>query len=148
SDKKIWAGIEINGLTVLDTTGNLAERKKIFSGKSIYDNSVRSLYEDKKGVIWIGVRRQSLFYKSPYSREIKEIKNSTQNNPYSIPASIGAITEDSFGNVWFGSISSDLYYTNNSKNVFSNFLQSTNFTPGLKSNIITSFCEKPGSKDL
>lgn len=142
-----WIGSEVDGLTILDSTGRQIKRYKHFCGDpEAYDNSVTALYEDKKGTVWIGVRGQVLYYKERDNKDIKAIDYGAENNDNSRPVSIASITEDNFGNTWFASLQGGLFYNNIYKNVFRNYLRNPAAVSTLRSNVINAFCESPDGK--
>lgn len=141
-DGETWIGSEVDGLTILDSAGHPIKQYRHFCGDpEAYDNSVTALYEDKKGTIWIGVRGQVLYYKERDAKDIRSIDYGAENNDNSRPVSIASITEDKFGNTWFASLQGGLFYNNIYKNVFRNYLRNPTALQGLRSNVITSFCE-------
>ncbi|HVW60036.1 MAG TPA: two-component regulator propeller domain-containing protein, partial [Puia sp.] len=148
-DGEVWVANEADGLSIMDSTGKLVRRYKHFSGDpQAYDNSVAALYEDRNGTIWVGVRGQVLYYKERGADEIRPIDHGARNNDDSRPVSIASITEDRFGNTWFASLSGGLFYNNIYKNVFRNYLRNPGSVKGLRSSIITSFCESPDRKSM
>lgn len=148
-DNKVWVGNEVSGLTILNNDGRLLQRYKNFSeNPGATYNSVTALYEDGNGTVWVGIRGQLTYYKNKNSPQLEPVDYGAQNNSNGRLMSIAAITEDNFGNTWFASSSSGLYYSNIYKNVFFNYLQNLNDVPQLKSNIITCFYENPVNKNI
>jgi len=144
-----WIGSEVDGLTILDSTGKQIKPCRHFCGDpEAYDNSVTALYEDKKGTVWIGVRGQVLYYKERDTSDIKAIDYGAENNDNSRPVSIASITTDNFGNTWFASLQGGLFYNNIYKNVFRNYLRNPAAVSTLRSNVINAFCESPDTRTI
>ena len=138
----IWVGTMDQGVKVLDTEGNvLRTYQHLSENPGAIENTVNCIYQDKNGRILIGVGREPLYYIEESTGNLRKLSESVLNaSPHSF-VSVTSITEDTFGNTWFATTGSGLFYTNVNKNVFGNYLQNLDFFRDLKSTVITSFLE-------
>src|SRR2546423_15500876 len=67
--------------------------------QGLSNNSVRCIYQDKKGFMWFGTYDGLNRY---YGYEFKIFRNSFKNNQSLINNWINAIGEDTKGNLWIG----------------------------------------------
>ena len=116
-DQRIPLLIDRNNLVWMATNEGLASfnpDKKQFTTyqrdsinkKTLSNNSVTALYQDKKGNIWVGTRDGlNRIDKNDFS--IKRIFIKTTNNPVNDNL-IRSITEDIYGNFWIGTEGSGL----------------------------------------
>jgi hypothetical protein len=61
-----------------------------------------SLYEDKRGNIWIGTRIKGLYIYNPIAKKLVQYKYIPGNATTTIDSSVWNITEDSKGDIWLG----------------------------------------------
>ncbi len=122
---RIWVGSVDRGINILDTNGTVLKTYDgFFSNTTGPEPSITCFYQDGKGTVWIGTRRDVPYYiregmKAPFPIVTREPM-----------LSINAIREDSFGNQWFASDTHGLYCTNSNKNVFRNYSSETNLKGG------------------
>jgi ligand-binding sensor domain-containing protein/two-component sensor histidine kinase len=101
-------------------------KKALSKRKSISDNNVITLFEDKEGALWIGTYfggLNKLDYSSKNkSAELAEFENF--NFPFKSSGEnlIMAITEDDIGNLWIGTFGSGLYRFNPEDKSLINFM--------------------------
>ena len=101
-----WIGTDGAGVDIFKTSGTgkyqkLNLKKNINDKKSLCDNTVWCLHEDKDGEIWIGTNNGL----NRYNKTTGEMKSYRQNNfnPYTISNNIiNTIYEDKKGILWFG----------------------------------------------
>jgi signal transduction histidine kinase/ligand-binding sensor domain-containing protein/CheY-like chemotaxis protein len=96
----IWAGT-IQGLNRFDRLNNRFERYYIDPGRPGYTH-ILYVYEDKKGLLWLGTYAQGLMRFDPESKSFKEYKHQP-DDPMSISADvIWSIVEDHNNKLWLG----------------------------------------------
>ena len=102
SNGSIWI-LSANGL--YEYNGNTFNNYSTKDG--LYSNDVRTLVEDKKGVLWIGTKSGLNRLSNGNVKKVKlnEVSNSSQTNQ---PA-VRAIYEDSEGYVWIGTYGNGLF---------------------------------------
>ncbi|HEU4551316.1 MAG TPA: two-component regulator propeller domain-containing protein [Chitinophaga sp.] len=131
--QRVWIGTEDRGITVMDIHGN---RLAPFHN-NLEHSTIRCLYEDKSGNIWIGVGREPLCLIS--KNDLQPVPVTTPSRNANLPlTTITSITEDDFGNTWFASSGNGLFSTNRNKNRFTNLPGNGNTPPGLKTTVITA----------
>ncbi len=101
SKGNIWVGMQADGVNIRDAkTGkfwNLGQKKGF---ERLAQTRVHTIFEDQKGIIWIGTIENGLFAYYPDNQTLKHFDkhNSTlQDN------TISAIKEDANGNLWIAS---------------------------------------------
>lgn len=111
SHHNIWIGTKGQGLYRLTPKENSSSYEIMNikhdpnNANSLSDDKVYSIYEDKRGNIWVGTFGGGLNL-IPYGTDgemIIHFKNGLDNYPYSIGSQIRVITEDQFGNIYAGS---------------------------------------------
>ncbi|WP_321290299.1 two-component regulator propeller domain-containing protein [uncultured Sunxiuqinia sp.] len=101
----VWVGTMQNGFVklALNKDGSY-ETKSYYSNsspKSITDNNIRTIFEDKSGKVWIGTQH-GLNSFEPDGDSFEHFLYSS-SNPNSINDNvINTISQDSFGNLWVG----------------------------------------------
>ncbi len=142
NQNRIWVGTMDRGVEVLDNNGNvLRTYRQLSQNPAAIENTVNCIYQDKNDRILIGVGREALYYIDESTEVLKTLTETPLNaNPNSF-VSVTSITEDTFGNTWFATAGSGLFYTNVNKNVFENYLQNRESFKDLKSTVVTSFLE-------
>jgi ligand-binding sensor domain-containing protein/CheY-like chemotaxis protein/AraC-like DNA-binding protein len=141
-NNNIWVGTFDQGLILLDREGNTVRKFASFSREKIRNQyTISYLYQDKNRRVWIGVGKEPLYYMDEHDVSPRPFdKTPLNNNTHSFTA-VSGIAEDSFGNIWFATASSGLFYSNVNKNVFENYLNLADEVKGLKSTVITCFHE-------
>jgi len=128
-DGVIWGGG--NGLESFDpATGKF--KHYVYSDKdnsTLSSNIVRSLYEDKAGVLWVGTGME--WYRNSKEGGLNKFNKETgtftryvhdSKNPNSLIGNkVRAIFEDSKGNFWVGTDSNGLHLMNRSTGTFERF---------------------------
>ncbi len=147
----LWLGTEGGGLNKLnkvkdDILGIKQEQFKryiheIGDSRSLSDNFVRVIYEDRSGILWIGTKNGGLnkfnrdtekfFY---YKHEEENIKSLSNN-------SISVIYEDSSGTLWTGTEGGGLNKLDTKTGKFIHYISSPNDPESLSSNIVNSIVE-------
>jgi signal transduction histidine kinase/ligand-binding sensor domain-containing protein/DNA-binding response OmpR family regulator len=96
--KYIWAGTENGGLSRLDIRTNKFEHHVADKDypKSISDNSIKALYKDNEGRLWIGTFSFGLSVIDPYQNKFTSLKAAYQNTV------VNALYKDSKGRFWIG----------------------------------------------
>ncbi|MEQ9375285.1 MAG: two-component regulator propeller domain-containing protein [Imperialibacter sp.] len=94
----IWAGTENGGLSRLDIRTTKFEHHVADKDypKSISDNSIKALYKDNEGRLWIGTFSFGLSVIDPYQNKFTSFKAAYQNTV------VNALYKDSKGRFWIG----------------------------------------------
>jgi ligand-binding sensor domain-containing protein/DNA-binding response OmpR family regulator/anti-sigma regulatory factor (Ser/Thr protein kinase) len=138
----IWVGTADKGISVLNNRGQVVTQYHNFSkNHSVNQDAINCLYEDKKQTIWIGVEREPLYYINRQTPTPTVLTGMVHTNDRNRFISISSILEDNFGNTWFATSGNGLFYTNNQKNAFKNYLQDPSVVHGLETSTITCFYE-------
>lgn len=137
---KVWVGTFDQGLIVLDLKGKVLNTYSNFSQKNLKNQyTISHLYQDKNQRIWIGVGKEPLYYIDENMTAPAAFDKTPLNSSMQTFTSASGIAEDSFGNIWFATAGSGLFYSNVNKNVFENYLNQPDELEGLRSSIITCF---------
>ena len=94
----VWLGTENGGVSRLDThTGKfehfVAEKEY---PKSVSDNSIKAMYKDKQGRLWVGTYSFGLSVIDPYQDKFTAFKTRYKNTV------VNALHKDSKGRFWIG----------------------------------------------
>ncbi len=105
------------------------------------NNSVRTIYEDNSGILWIGTR-EGLNKFDPVTRKFKRYLHSPVD-PVSISHNFiySAILKDSRGNLWVGTYGGGLNRMDTEKGTFTRYTFSPDEPDGLSDNIVFSVYE-------
>jgi signal transduction histidine kinase/ligand-binding sensor domain-containing protein len=96
-DQFILAGIG-NGLNLIDDSKHTIEIIGMKEG--LPDNRIEDLYQDRRGMIWIGTQNSGVFLFDPQKRTIRTLnKNSGLSNN-----EVKGVIEDSSGKFWIATI--------------------------------------------
>jgi len=104
-DNHLWAGTWSNGLfrlTLHYSTNNVQCEVEDYS-HIVPDLSIRSMYIDHLGNIWIGTRYKGAFVLNASGKEILQAKNYSQKDGLNSNW-VKAITEDRYNNIWIGTL--------------------------------------------
>ena len=103
----IWIGTSAYGLIRIDKKdGNPHYSSRL--NKQLCSFYLECLYEDSKGILWIGSDNDGLNSYNPVTGEIKTYKESGPGN-YALPSNaVSSICEDDKGNIYVGSIKGGL----------------------------------------
>lgn len=105
-EKGLWIGTD-NGLDYLDFTANtFTHYRAVENSRSgtngLSSNSIRTLFRDSKGQIWIGTGNAGLNIYDPADKSIRVFKYSNQNLSSLSHNRVLSIAEDKYGNIWIG----------------------------------------------
>ena len=99
----MWIGIFDGGLAVRRANGTV-EQIQYHSEhpESLIDNSVKSLYLDRSGILWIGIKSLGLGQLDLYRKPFQRYRHQS-DDPSSLKYNeIMAIEEDPIGRIWIG----------------------------------------------
>lgn len=143
SKNNLWIGTDGEGLIKFDTkTGNRVNFKSI-PGKnnSLSNNSVRVVYEDRDGIIWVGTR-DGLNKYNPQDQSFKQFKHSERDtNSLTNNFVYSCIFEDSRGFLWIGTYGGGVSIFDKKSETFKNFRFSVNRKNGISDNVVFSVYE-------
>lgn len=118
---KLWIG-GLEGLFIYDSkTGKVvAQRNDPNNNLSLSDNSVRSIFTDSHGTIWVGTFYGGVNQYSPMARQFGElaITNSRNQKAYKIAS---AMATDKYQNLWVSTDGSGLYCLNREGKIIRQF---------------------------
>lgn len=141
---RVWVGSYDKGVTLLDRHGKVLRHFDNFEGNTGRPHGpgdIACIYEDKNHTIWVGIKGQLLHYKEEGSDQFLPFQNTPYKSPGLDCVSVAAISEDSFGNLWFASQSHGLFKSNIHKNVFRHFYKGKAPGNSLSHNVVTSLHE-------
>jgi len=105
---------------------------------SLTSNSIKNIYLDKAGILWVGTYYDGVNY---YDTEAKPFNHYiTDREEKHFFNSLGPITKDSEGNIWFGSLNG-LFRYNEPDNTVVKYTQEVNDPKGLTDNFVTVLME-------
>ena len=133
----LWIGTQLSsGINKLEIGSQKFNKLPILGepNKSLNDNIVWALYEDKDENIWIGTHRGGINIWDKTTNEISYFKLSNDGNDKHIKC----FAEDGKGNVWVGSYSGGLYQINIKDKSIKNFKKNFNNLHSPSSNHIQS----------
>lgn len=135
-DGLIWAGSSVSeGICVLDSDlnrFNILKQNKLIPG-SISSNDIRTFYEDRSGVLWIGTVAGGL---NKIDRKPKRFLQLNESNSGLPDNYVFAIEEDQKGNIWIGTYNKGLVQFNPAKNSFQTYTPSVNKNGKLHGEIV------------
>ncbi len=132
---RVWVGTWTNGLNIIEqdnrgkTTFTHYQHDPL-NPKSICHNSIRSIFQDKSGVIWIGTYGNGISKYDKNATKFQHFDQDIHNSNGLKGEDIYAISEDNYGYVWVGTWIGGLHRTRNldsgdyqhfSKSQFPNF---------------------------
>jgi ligand-binding sensor domain-containing protein len=117
-DGKVWIATR-SGLSIFDPVTNTFSnyRHDSANAKSLNDDSVWSLMEDKNGNIWIGTYAGGINLYYPGNSNFTNIGEQIGNNVGLNKPLANAILEDNDGALWMGTFNGGLHYINRNKDV-------------------------------
>ena len=114
----IWVGNWTNGLQKIeqDQRGTVVfthYQHDPLNPKSICHNSIRSIYQDKFGVLWVGTYGDGISKLDPNATKFEHYYRDIHNPKGLKGEDIYAIAEDNYGGLWVGSWVGGLHRTRN-----------------------------------
>lgn len=104
--------------------------------KSLSHNTVISLYEDRNGLIWLGINKEGVNYYSPKSVSIKYFKNT--DNQAANENDVLQVLEDARGNLWLGTDGGGLNFLDRTTGTYKSFKHDPQNPQSIGSNIVVS----------
>ncbi len=145
-DNTVWVGTDA-GLLKYD-----AERDTMWSysgeitGNVLYNTSIKSLFEDSEGDIWIGTWASGLYRYSPSSNRFYAYPKMNKRN------SAHVVYEDSHKNIWVGAWDEGLFLLKNPKDMkrvsWTNFRHTSTDPASLSDNIVYDISEDLNTHSL
>ncbi|ANW96389.1 hypothetical protein AXE80_08905 [Wenyingzhuangia fucanilytica] len=141
-DNIFWVGT-IKGLFKVTADG-----KKLFilqqlevPGEDKNDINVKSIYEDKSGVVWVGTQNMGMLKYYPDSEKV-DWYNYNVSNKYGISSKIvNCFYEDDFGVLWIGTGQGGLNKLNTLQKQFINYTHNPYESNSISGNLTTSILE-------
>ncbi len=133
SDDDIWVGTQ-EGLTQINWQNQAAVHYQTNPRDkgSLSQNSVHSLFIDKRGLLWIGTFFGGLNLMNPFAAEFQVWQSN--GTPFGLSNNVvSSVAEDINGNLWIGTEGGGLNYYNRQSQTFDYFTASAG---GLGSNLI------------
>jgi len=140
-DKKgnLWVGTRGGGLNKIEfnisgNTNYTHYRYNLDDSLSISSNNVHSIYEDSKGIFWIGTGGGGLNQFNPKSNNFKRYSGYTGNiNDINDPW-VYNILEDQLGNIWIGTAAGGLNLFNRKDGTFKYYLNKADDPTSISNN--------------
>ncbi|RPI75548.1 MAG: hypothetical protein EHM47_02355 [Ignavibacteriales bacterium] len=133
----LWFGT-MYGLARYEGTGYIMFKHDPEDPKSISFDDIVSLFEDRKGNIWIGTWGGGLNKYDPYKGEFTRFVYSRNNMNEINDNIVWAITEDKEGNIWLGTERGGLNKYNPSTGEFTHYLHDDSNPRSINSNSVQS----------
>jgi ligand-binding sensor domain-containing protein/serine phosphatase RsbU (regulator of sigma subunit) len=153
-DGIIWGGTDKGLVKIVKDANNPYYSKTLYTHKinntnSISDNTVRSVYEDTKGNLWIGtdngLNRLSARDRNKAFPLFRRFFYKDGNNVSLTNNEIYAIGEDASGTVWIGTNGAGIYIFDRDKKQFDHYINDPLDSRSLTVNEIRSiFCDRSG----
>lgn len=134
----LWIGTEKNGAFKTDLSGKMLKHYsyKKQSKWDITNTSIRTIYKDINGRVWLGT------YKGLYIEDSGKISHISPDNNINLPHhSIYTLYPDNENGIWIGTWSGGLAYYHPHDNRIRNY-RYNNMKSAISNNIISSFIEK------
>lgn len=130
--EKIYVGTAGGGLNLFDTKTNTFSTIPLDFYKDYYGGSVRSIFEEEDGSLWLGTWGDGLLKMNTQRQIIKRFIPNT-SDPNSISGDrVRVIRKDSSGNLWIGTNAGGLNYFDIKRNSFKNFSKDFNrYSPNI-----------------
>ncbi|MCW8848703.1 MAG: triple tyrosine motif-containing protein [Melioribacteraceae bacterium] len=133
----LWIGTQLSsGINKLEIGNQKFNKLPTLTekNKSLNDNIVWALHEDREDNIWIGTHRGGVNIWNKNNNEISYFRLGKGDNDKHIKC----FTEDKKGNIWVGSYSGGLFYINITDNSIKNFKKNVANPRSISSNHIQS----------
>lgn len=137
----IWIGSFDEGITLLSNGGKVLEHYKQFGSNTIF-----RIYEDKNHTIWAGVSDDYVMYLDRKNNRFVPFTNLPYQKYHIACRSVSSMCEDNFGNLWFGSHSNGIFYTNLNKNIFHYYHKAYSKGLGIRHDLALCFHEDKTNK--
>ncbi len=135
-DGSIWAGTSGGSIGVYDETGRFMHFLGIGKGGKLYtskdpiafSDKIYALYEDSRGLIWIGTKGNGLYLVHPDGTVEQYVRTST---PYSLSSNnIYGFDEDEKGNMWIATYGGGINLARFTETGLINFINPNNELTG------------------
>lgn len=144
---RIWMSIFGEGLGCYDINSG---QFKLYTHsaadkKSISSNNIFSLFQDKKGNIWVGMDKSAI---NRFNEELNDFVKYDYKPPVNtiIATSIYSIGQDSNGYMWFGTENGGLSIYNHNTGKFVNYIyDEINETSLSNNSVYTTYCDRKGN---
>ncbi len=141
-EKTLWIGTQGGGLNKYNRGKNLFTHYQSDPGdtNSIVDNNVRTILEDRSGMLWIGTNSGLCQFDRTKKKFIRYTTD--PNNPYSLSNNVVfSICEDRSGFIWVGTYGGGLNRFDRKKNRFTRYLADHQNPNSLSDNFVWSVYE-------
>lgn len=122
NDFNLWVGTDESGIAVLDTLGNTINRFTYnpTDSHSLLSNSIKTLFEDSKGRVWVGTRGGGLLL---YVKENQSFirPNALKQSTVAVFNDIFNIIEDEASNLWIATDNGLVIYNPNQDKILKHF---------------------------
>jgi len=159
----LWIGTAKGGLNKLilspDSSGEGSNKEEVtfvhykhnpHNPNSLSSNNVRSIFEDKSGVLWIGTDGEGLNKYVSLKKKFVHYKNDPYD-PNSLSENyVYAICQDMDGMFWIGTIGGGLNKFDRETEMFTHYINDPSDPTSLSNNSVLSICESrhEGRKSL
>lgn len=144
-DGTLWFATNSDGLYSYKSGKMKSYKNDSKNPDSISSNKIFTIYEDKKGVIWVGTRSGLDQYDKKNDQFIRYSHSLDDSNSISNSRGVTAIIEDDYGYFWIGTENGGLNRFDRSKNSFRHYLYSADNPLSINHNTINSlFLDKKG----
>ncbi len=118
--KQLWIGTDNNGIFITDNLGKVIAKlkaPKTSNNTDLKNNSIRTIYKDENGLIWIGLNNAgfSNYYKYRYQFESLSTENTNRRLPGDVVLSFNELDN---GNILIGLEQNGLVVHNIQKNSY------------------------------
>jgi len=148
---RIWVGTITNGLYLLDPGSNSRQHFSldIAGSENIQNYEIRSIKEDKNGILWVGTYGRGLAYmnfRDIAGKKLKVFSNNPSDKTSLSSNLILSLYPDENG-LWIGTDNGGINYLPKSKNIFKRYQNNPDDNSSLNNNSIYSIL-KDKSGDL
>lgn len=142
SDGRLWIGTE-RGLYELNREKEKSNCYNEINAelKQLTDKRVSSIVEDQNHILWIGTRKDGLFYFEPEAKKYTSCKH-TYGDPDSLSQNdILSIYESKSGLIWVGTNGGGINFFDPKRRKFDLYRHNPNNHESLSNNHVTAICE-------
>ena len=145
-NNQIWIGTEWGMCRYQPETDTFINIDRLLKKESLGKLSVKSIYEDKDGDLWIGTWMSGLYRYSPSTQQLFSYPEFNKRN------SAHTIFQDSNGKMWIGTWREGLYSVDNPKDIanvsFKKYCYVNGDNFSLSDDVVYAIAEDPNTETL
>lgn len=140
-EDNLWIGTEVGANKLIENQAFVSFQHNHNNKNSLAGKIIRSVLEDKEGILWVGTLGQGLNKYDSKTGQVTRIDFSTKNDSL-LGSEITNLYEDSLGNFWVGCWGKGLFLLNRKTLKVLEIYQNNNSSNALTDNRIQSIIEE------